>query len=213
MLARIADNGLVNGERIGADAEVLGLTRLQANAAVGTIVTETLGETYREMLKRMAAESGIETPSTDDLVPLDRTRKGKKLANADWVAGPIPTPRLPGLRTAPRIWPTSPNTQSISTPALSSRRRPTLRRKRWIAGLCALVGPVLPASNGQALQVVLHAVPHRRGAGPLDRLSSKARGGWHAHPERRSWLGGKGRCSSSVASGEWVSATSAGEPR
>jgi hypothetical protein len=31
----------------------------------------------------MAKESGIETPTADDLLRLDRARKGKKLSNAD----------------------------------------------------------------------------------------------------------------------------------
>src|SRR5665213_2391122 len=39
---------------------------------------------YREMLTRMAEASGIETPTADDLVRLDRNRKNKKLSNADW---------------------------------------------------------------------------------------------------------------------------------
>ena len=43
------------------------------------------GETYREMLTRMAKESGVETPTIDDLVRLDRKRKGKKLSNEDWM--------------------------------------------------------------------------------------------------------------------------------
>jgi transposase len=36
------------------------------------------------MLKRLAAESGIETPTTEDLIRLDRKRPGKKLSNEDW---------------------------------------------------------------------------------------------------------------------------------
>ena len=36
-----------------------------------------------EMLTRMARESGIETPTAEDLVRLDRNRKGEKLSNAD----------------------------------------------------------------------------------------------------------------------------------
>ena len=39
--------------------------------------------TYREMLTRMAKESGVETPTIDDLVQLDRARQGKKLSNED----------------------------------------------------------------------------------------------------------------------------------
>ena len=35
-------------------------------------------------VRHMAAESGIETPSGDELARMDRARKGKKLSNADW---------------------------------------------------------------------------------------------------------------------------------
>ena len=44
------------------------------------------GETYRQMLTQMAKESGVETPTIDDLVRLDRKRKGKKLSNKDWTS-------------------------------------------------------------------------------------------------------------------------------
>ena len=57
VLALLAEHGLVNGERIGVDASTM-----EANAALRTIVRRETGETYREMLKRMAEESGIETP-------------------------------------------------------------------------------------------------------------------------------------------------------
>ena len=81
VLALIAERGLVKGERIGVDASTM-----EANAALRTIVRRETGETYREMLQRMAKESGIETPTADDLIRLDRARKGKKLSNEDWVS-------------------------------------------------------------------------------------------------------------------------------
>ncbi len=81
VLKLIAERGLVKGERIGVDASTM-----EANAALRTIVRSETGETYREMLKRMAKESGIETPSAEDLIRLDRARKGKKLSNEDWVS-------------------------------------------------------------------------------------------------------------------------------
>ncbi len=59
---------------------------MKANAALRTIVARESGEDYREMLTRLAGECGIETPSADDLIRLDRKRKGKKLSNADWVS-------------------------------------------------------------------------------------------------------------------------------
>jgi hypothetical protein len=57
VLSLIDKHGLMKCERIGVDASTM-----EANAALRTIVRRETGETYREMLKRMAAESGIETP-------------------------------------------------------------------------------------------------------------------------------------------------------
>src|SRR3954447_5490459 len=80
VLALIADRGLVRGERIGVDASTL-----EANAALRAIVRRDTGEGYREMLERMAQESGIETPTAEDLIRLDRKRKSKTLSNEEWV--------------------------------------------------------------------------------------------------------------------------------
>src|SRR5512146_864442 len=63
-----------------------------------SLVRRETGETYREMLKRMAAESGIETPSADDLVRLDRARRGKKLSNADWVSRTDPDAKIARMK-------------------------------------------------------------------------------------------------------------------
>jgi transposase len=81
ILNLVAEHGLVKGERIGVDGSTM-----EANAALRTIVRRDSGETYREMLTQMAKESGIETPTIDDLVRLDRKRKGKKLSNEDWTS-------------------------------------------------------------------------------------------------------------------------------
>jgi hypothetical protein len=79
VLQHLAEHGLIKGERIGVDASTM-----EANAALRTIVRREGGESYREMLRRMAAESGIETPTADDLIRLDRSRKGKRLSNTEW---------------------------------------------------------------------------------------------------------------------------------
>ena len=81
----IAERGLVRGERIGVDASTM-----EANAALRAIVRRDTGEGYRAMLDRMAQESGIETPTAEDLIRLDRQRRGKTLSNEEWVARPIP---------------------------------------------------------------------------------------------------------------------------
>src|SRR6478672_8799626 len=79
VLQRLAERGLIKGERIGVDASTV-----EANAALRAIVRRETGEGYRDMLTRMAKESGIETPTAEELIRLDRKRKGKTLSNAEW---------------------------------------------------------------------------------------------------------------------------------
>src|SRR6476659_8552349 len=67
VLQWLAERGLLKGERIGVDASTV-----EANAALRAIVRRETGEGYREMLTRMAKESGIETPTAEDLIRLDR---------------------------------------------------------------------------------------------------------------------------------------------
>ena len=99
VLQRLAAHGLIKGDRIGIDAEVLGLDPgMEANAAPRTIVRRDTGEGYRAMLERLAAESGIATPTADDLVRLDRKRKGKRLANAEWASPSDPEAKIAKLK-------------------------------------------------------------------------------------------------------------------
>lgn len=93
VLARLAEHGLIRGERIGVDASTM-----EANAALRTIVRRDSGETYHQMLHRMAEESGIATPAADDLVRLDRARKGKKLSNDDWTSPVDPDARITKMK-------------------------------------------------------------------------------------------------------------------
>ena len=93
VLQRLAERGLVKGERIGVDASTM-----EANAALRAIVRRGSGEGYREMLGRMARESGIETPTADDLIRLDRARKGKKLSNAEWESPTDPDARIARMK-------------------------------------------------------------------------------------------------------------------
>jgi transposase len=96
VLKRLAEHGLITGERIGVDASMM-----EANAALRTIVRHDSGEGYREMLTRMARvarESGIETPTTEDLIRLDSNRKGKKLSNADWENPTDPNARIAKMK-------------------------------------------------------------------------------------------------------------------
>src|SRR4051794_10352775 len=93
VLQRLAERGLVTGERIGVDASTV-----EANAALRAIVRRDSGEGYREMLVRMAQASGIETPTAEDLIRLDRKRKGKTLSNAEWESPTDPDARIAKLK-------------------------------------------------------------------------------------------------------------------
>src|SRR3954447_22681170 len=93
VLQRLAERGLVKGERIGVDASTL-----EANAALRAIVRRDSGEGYREMLVRMAQASGIETPTAEDLIRLDRKRKGKTLSNTEWESPTDPDARIAKLK-------------------------------------------------------------------------------------------------------------------
>ena len=50
------------------------------------------------MLERLAQESGIETPTAEDLARLDRKRKGKKLSNQDWVSRSDPEAKIAKMK-------------------------------------------------------------------------------------------------------------------
>ena len=93
VLKLVAERGLVMGERIGVDGSTM-----EANAALHTVVRRDNGESYREMLTRMAKESGIDTPSAEDLARFDRKRKGKTLSNADWNSPTDPEAKIAKMK-------------------------------------------------------------------------------------------------------------------
>lgn len=78
VLKVLAEEGLLKGKTMGVDA-----TTLEANAAMKSIVRRDTGEGYQEFLTRLAKESGIETPTREDLAKLDKKRKNKA-SNDDW---------------------------------------------------------------------------------------------------------------------------------
>ena len=80
---------LVRAKRIGASTQ---------DAAVRRLVRRDTGEDYQEMLRRLARESGIETPSAQDLIRFDRSRKGKTLSNADWASPTDPAARIARMK-------------------------------------------------------------------------------------------------------------------
>ena len=79
VLELLAKEGLIRGDRVGVDASTM-----EASAAMRNIEKRADGEGYREMLTRMAKETGIDTPSLQDLAKIDKKRKNKRLSNKQW---------------------------------------------------------------------------------------------------------------------------------
>jgi len=92
VLQRIADTGLLKGKTIGIDA-----TTLEANAALRSIVRRDTGDSYQDFLIKLAKESGIETPTREDLARLDRKR-AKKGSNDDWTHPYDPGSRITKMK-------------------------------------------------------------------------------------------------------------------
>ena len=78
VLSMLAEEGLLKGNTVAIDG-----TTLEANAALRSIVRRDTGEAYDDFLKGLAKESGIDTPTREQLAKLDRKRK-KKGSNDDW---------------------------------------------------------------------------------------------------------------------------------
>ncbi len=92
VLAVLAEKKLLKGTTIGVDA-----TTLEANAALRSIVRRDTGEKYEEFLARLAKESGIETPTREQMAKLDRKRP-KKGSNDDWTHPHDPDARITKMK-------------------------------------------------------------------------------------------------------------------
>ncbi len=92
MLRVLASGGLIDGKTVGVDASTL-----EANAAMRSIVRRDNGEAYNDFLTRLAKESGIETPTREDLAKLDRKR-AKKGSNEDWEHPHDPDARITKMK-------------------------------------------------------------------------------------------------------------------
>lgn len=78
VLKLLAQSKLLKGKTVGIDA-----TTLEANAAMRSIVRNDTGASYEDFLKGLAKASGIDTPTREDLVRIDKDRKNKA-SNDDW---------------------------------------------------------------------------------------------------------------------------------
>jgi len=89
---RLVETALLKGKTIAIDA-----TTLEANAAMRSIVRRDTGESYEAFLTGLAQASGVETPTREELVRLDRKRK-KKTSNKDWKSPTDPDARVAKMK-------------------------------------------------------------------------------------------------------------------
>jgi transposase len=92
VLAAARERGLLKGKTVAVDS-----TTLEANAAMRSIVRRDTGEAYKDYLKRLMAEQGIENPSDDEARRFDRKRK-KKGSNQEWESPADPDSRIAKMK-------------------------------------------------------------------------------------------------------------------
>jgi transposase len=83
---------LLRGKIVAVDA-----TTLEANAAMKAIVRKETGEDWKEYLKRLAAEEGIEDPTDEELRRFDKNRP-KKVSNKEWESPTDPDSRISKMK-------------------------------------------------------------------------------------------------------------------
>lgn len=88
-----AAKGLLEGKTVAVDA-----TTLEANAAMKAIQRKDTGDGWKEYLKKLAAEAGIDNPSDEELRRFDRQRKDKKVSNKEWESPTDPDSRIAKMK-------------------------------------------------------------------------------------------------------------------
>lgn len=79
VLAIGQDKKLLKGKSTAVDS-----TLIEAEAAMKSIVRRDTGDDWKEYVRKLAVESGMEAPTDEDLRKFDQKRPGKKVSNDDW---------------------------------------------------------------------------------------------------------------------------------
>lgn len=88
-----AEKKLLAGTTVAVDA-----TLLEANAAMKSIERKDTGEDWKEYLRRLAEEAGLENPTDEDLRRFDKKRPGKKVSNDEWQSPSDPDSRIAKMK-------------------------------------------------------------------------------------------------------------------
>lgn len=93
VLAIAAEKKLLVGTTVAVDS-----TMLEANAAMKTIERKDTGEDWKEYLRRLAGEAGIDNPTDDELRRFDKNRSNKKVSNDAWQSPSDPDSRIAKMK-------------------------------------------------------------------------------------------------------------------
>jgi transposase len=83
---------LLRGKTVAVDS-----TTLEANAAMRSIVRKDTGADWKEYVKGLMAEEGIENPKDEEIRRFDKKRK-KKVSNKDWESPTDPDSRITKMK-------------------------------------------------------------------------------------------------------------------
>jgi transposase len=83
---------LLRGKTVAVDA-----TTLEANAAMKSIVRKDTGEDWKDYLRRLMAEEGIQGPTDEEIRRFDKKRK-KKVSNKEWQSPADPDSRIAKMK-------------------------------------------------------------------------------------------------------------------
>jgi hypothetical protein len=84
---------LLKGKTTAVDS-----TLLEANAAMKSIVRKDTGDDWKEYLRKLAAEAGLDHPTDEALRKFDQGRKDKKVSNEEWVSTTDPDSRIARMK-------------------------------------------------------------------------------------------------------------------
>ena len=93
VLGLLEQTGVLRGQTLALDA-----TTLEANAAMKSIVRKDTGADWKEYLRGLAQAEGIENPTDEDLIRMDRKRPDKKVSNQDWESPSDPDSRIAKMK-------------------------------------------------------------------------------------------------------------------
>lgn len=79
ILAALKEQNLLKGKNIAIDASTI-----EANASLKSLEHRMTGEAYRQYVKRLAKEAGVDTDDPAAVSRFDKKRPGRKTSNKDW---------------------------------------------------------------------------------------------------------------------------------